>query len=105
VGIALEERNSLFEETVVPFTLVWKHRRHLVFSVPFLVYCYQMHQHSIFWGSFVFGTKAPTFMVWPWLASLLHLFRNGELCGCVLLIPQAEVEHIWRRKVLLSRSF
>jgi len=53
-----------------------------------------MHQHSIFWGSFVFGTKAPTFMVWPWLASLLHLFRNGELCGCVLLIPQAEVEHM-----------
>jgi len=33
-------------------------------------------------------------MVWPWLASLLHLFRNGELCGCVLLIPQAEVEHM-----------
>lgn len=76
------------------------------FSVPFLlVYCHQTHQHCIIWVSFVFGAKAPTFKVWPWLASVLHPFINGELCGCALLIPQAEVEHVWRRKVLLSRSF
>lgn len=70
---------------------------------PFSPYCDQMHQHCIIWVSYVFSAKAPTFKAWPWLASVLYLFIDGELCA--LLILQAEGEHIWRRKVLLKRSF